>query len=119
MDMRIFISSDVLDTFCRVEDFWVGYKLFCYAYYSNSVQHEGEFQQSKLGLWFYPSSMFQCTLSFTPPLPNLACHLVSVCVRNASAICMCGQDNLFGDAILIRLHPRAKCSAQHAHRYFL
>ena len=114
----IFLECDFPDTLCRVEDFWVGYKLFCYAFYSNSVQHEGEFQQSKLGLWFFPSSMFQCTLSFIPP-PNLPCHLVSVIFRNALAICMCGQDNLFGDATLIRLHPRAECFAQHAHRCFL
>lgn len=36
---------------CRVEDYWIGYKLFCFAYYSNSRQHESEFEQSKLG-WF-------------------------------------------------------------------
>jgi hypothetical protein len=35
---------------CRVHDFWEGYKLFCYGYYSNSCQHESEFRASKLGL---------------------------------------------------------------------
>lgn len=34
---------------CSVQDYWEGYKLFCYAFYSHSVQHEYEFQQSKLG----------------------------------------------------------------------
>ena len=34
---------------CKVEDFWHGYKLFCYAFYSHSVEHESEFCRSKLG----------------------------------------------------------------------
>lgn len=34
---------------CRAEDFWQGYKLFCFAYYSNSEQHVAEFRHSKLG----------------------------------------------------------------------
>jgi hypothetical protein len=34
---------------CSVQGYWEGYKLFCYAYYSHSMQHEYEFQQSKLG----------------------------------------------------------------------
>ena len=32
-----------------VEVYWEGYKLFCYAYYSHSFEHESEFQRSKLG----------------------------------------------------------------------
>lgn len=35
--------------FFRVQDFWCGYKLFCYAYYSHSAQHKAEFRESKLG----------------------------------------------------------------------
>lgn len=35
----------------RVEDFWQGYKLFSYTYYSHSVRHESEFRDSKLGTW--------------------------------------------------------------------
>ena len=35
---------------CRPEDYWLGYKLFCFAYYSHSIQHESEFQNCKLGL---------------------------------------------------------------------
>ena len=35
--------------FFRVEDYWRGYKLFCYAYYSNSAAHESEFRDCKLG----------------------------------------------------------------------
>lgn len=34
---------------CRVEDYWQGYKLFCFAYYSHSEEHEAEFRHSKLG----------------------------------------------------------------------
>ena len=41
--------ADCWKSFCRVEDYWHGYKLFCYAYYSNSEAHESEFRNSKLG----------------------------------------------------------------------
>ena len=34
---------------CRAEDYWQGYKLFCFAYYSHSKEHEAEFRHSKLG----------------------------------------------------------------------
>lgn len=33
----------------RVEDYWRGYKLFCYGYYSHSSRHVQEFRESKLG----------------------------------------------------------------------
>ena len=46
----LFVPSPTCDY--RVEDYWEGYKLFCYAYYSHSLQHEYAFKQSKLGLWF-------------------------------------------------------------------
>lgn len=75
---------------CRVEDYWLGYKMFCYAYYSNSAAHESEFRHSKLGSFpaftpcfdifvfaFHPSSVHvpQCSrwVGFLR-LPN-----VSVC----------------------------------------
>ena len=35
---------------CRVEDYWLGYKMFCYAYYSHSFIHESMFRNSKLGI---------------------------------------------------------------------
>ena len=38
----------LLRLFFRAEDYWRGYKLFCYAYYSHSVAHESEFRDSKL-----------------------------------------------------------------------
>ena len=33
----------------RVADYWEGYKLFCYAFYSHSSRHESEFEHTKLG----------------------------------------------------------------------
>ena len=72
---------------CSVQDYWEGYKLFCYAYYSHSVQHEYEFLQSKLGsllahticlfsiAWFYTalllSRLLPCLCHFTNPPPSL------------------------------------------------
>ena len=37
---------------CRVDDYWEGYKLFCYAFYSHSLLHESEFWHCKLGALF-------------------------------------------------------------------
>lgn len=49
---------------CRVADYWEGYKLFCYAYYSHSIEHETEFRQSKLGSWTETNPWFNlCTSS--------------------------------------------------------
>ena len=39
---------DICHCRCRVEDYWHGYKLFCYTFYSHSLPHEHEFQESKL-----------------------------------------------------------------------
>lgn len=41
-----------LQSLFRVEDYWEGYKLFCYSYYSHSVAHEEEFRRCKLGAFF-------------------------------------------------------------------
>lgn len=64
---------------CRVDDYWLGYKLFCYAYYSRSVQHEAEFRESKLGACFFPPSCFVChslwdSLPF--PMPSTSTFIV-------------------------------------------
>jgi hypothetical protein len=40
---------DLLDCVGSVQDYWEGYKLFCYAYYSHSARHANEFRDSKLG----------------------------------------------------------------------
>lgn len=41
--------SELWMCLCRAEDFWEGYKLFCYAYYSHSAPHEIQFRHTKLG----------------------------------------------------------------------
>lgn len=43
------LGSGRRDHVRRAEDYWVGYKLFCFAYYSHSVRHEAEFKATKLG----------------------------------------------------------------------
>jgi hypothetical protein len=45
---------------CRVRDYWEGYKLFCYAFYSHSSQHELEFEHSKLGSCISIALCFVC-----------------------------------------------------------
>lgn len=42
-------GSRMRDHVRRAEDYWVGYKLFCFAYYSHSVRHEAQFKATKLG----------------------------------------------------------------------
>jgi hypothetical protein len=46
---REVLFVDLMLHSCRAEDFWVGYKLFCYVFYSNSSEHEADFRESKLG----------------------------------------------------------------------
>lgn len=53
--------------FCRVEDYWQGYKLFCYAYYARSIRHEAEFRESKLGSLISPSVSVLGVLWLWPP----------------------------------------------------
>ena len=43
-------GSVIRDHVRRAEDYWRGYKLFCFAYYSHSVRHEAEFRATKMGL---------------------------------------------------------------------
>lgn len=88
--VQIFNVTDRL--YFRVEDYWRGYKLFCYAYYSKSVAHEAEFRNSKLGAsqttkptefcfasfiycaWFLPvQSIMVCCVHFLCTAP---CHCV-------------------------------------------
>jgi hypothetical protein len=44
----------------RAEDYWLGYKLFCFGYYSHSPQHVLEFRESKLGSIISPPPMSPC-----------------------------------------------------------
>ena len=43
------LCACLLGWFFSVQDFWCGFKFFCYAYFSHSVGHESEFWDSKLG----------------------------------------------------------------------
>ena len=49
MKLRMMCFADSMCHVRRPEDYWLGYKFFCYAYYSHSMQHESEFQHPKLG----------------------------------------------------------------------
>lgn len=64
---------------CRVEDYWQGYKLFCYAYYSHSLQHESQFRDSKMGSCIPRSHWCQAIviLCSRHSLPSPLCLFVS------------------------------------------
>ena len=59
--MNLLWFVDCWNSSCRVEDYWQGYKLFCYAFYSHSEAHESEFRNSKLG------ALLCITPRFKPP----------------------------------------------------
>ena len=69
---------------CSAADFWHGYKIFCYAYYSHSAPHECEFRETKLGECC-PPPVFCFHL-----LCSLRCcllHFNVLCVRLMSPCC--------------------------------
>ena len=69
---------------CSAADFWHGYKIFCYAYYSHSAPHECEFRETKLGECC-PPPIFCFHL-----LCSLRCcllHFNVLCVRLMSPCC--------------------------------
>jgi hypothetical protein len=63
--------------FFRVDDYWHGYKLFCYAYYSNSVAHEGNFRRSKLGA--LQSTLSNC-ICFVSLRSQFGIHVSNLCL---------------------------------------
>ena len=92
----MFVGYELLDFLlcvCRVEDYWIGYKLFCFAYYSNSHQHEAEFEHSKLG-GFIAYIVFAYYVCAIPCLPRFLWDLP----LNAYILHCFWQDNLCGDA---------------------
>lgn len=106
---------------CRVEDYWHGYKLFCYAFYSHSAAHESEFKDSKLGalLSCTPRSLLLCLCTFRC---QLVCGVVlGVCLTSPLVpLSLCLQVTLCGigllrDALLpiMRYEPLA-CSFFHS-----
>ena len=57
MCMNVVFAIELQTCVCRVADYWLGYKLYCYAYYAHSFEHEAEFRQSKLGWWMFHRSL--------------------------------------------------------------
>lgn len=57
-----------------MQDYWEGYKSFCYAYYSHSARHATEFRESKLGACF--------------SRPTWCSHFLDVCGAHASTLCL-------------------------------
>ena len=52
---------------CRAEDYWVGYKFFCFDYYSHSLQHQHEFRECKLRSSMAACFDFEGVLGFCLP----------------------------------------------------
>ena len=71
---------------CRVEDYWLGYKLFCYAYYSHLIRHESEFRESKLGWWLSPICLFSALMYLFSVLSMLSWMDVWDCFLRLSAM---------------------------------
>lgn len=89
----------------RVQDYWEGYKLFCYSYYSHSVAHENEFRDSKLGAWF--SRTLRLGFHFRFDFPPLYVFYVFAFVLGCSAMVvevfpmfLFVQGNLYGAGTL-------------------
>jgi hypothetical protein len=104
---------------CRVEDYWEGYKLFCYAYYSHSAQHESEFQQSKLGTLFAPSFRFVAFLVLSLPCLCACGGRFLASFSLTAAMFVFAKGNLFGGGMLFRLLLPIVYSALPACRSFL
>ena len=60
---------------CKAEDYWEGYKFFCYGYYSHSLQHEHKFRHCKLG------SIMCARLAFVGAFWFQSCTVVCVYVN--------------------------------------
>lgn len=73
-----FCDVDHSQCLCRAEDYWLGYKLFCYAYYSHSSTHEAEFQATKLGSTSSSAldfAVFQCGILCSGVFASMVCCL--------------------------------------------
>lgn len=102
----------------RVEDYWEGYKLFCYAYYSHSLQHESAFKQSKLGSWFCPFFLpFSLNFLVAPPWPASTMSMHSG-LMDARPFLFLSQDGLCGVDTLGSPYLPIMHSAVHAHSCF-
>ena len=98
-------------SFCRASDYWEGYKLFCFAYYSHSVEHETEFRHSKLGSCFlFPGWFFEMNLSILGAVPPS---------RKPRTVgpCQCLKYvSVFAGQIVWRRHPHLPPPSHHALR---
>ena len=91
----------------------MGYKLFCYAYYSNSVQHEHEFQHSRLGLCFYSNRFWYGVCHWFLGAAWLVVH--NGCFfRDRLVHAFMKQANWYGGDTVIYLLPPGMLSAPHA-----
>ena len=101
-----FVSNTANSRARRAEDYWRGYKLFCFAYYSHSLQHVREFRESKLGA---TSSSLPCFLRFL--LPN--CSFASKLIMRS--LCSCVGFRRAGQLVWAR-HAGHPCPSPHAIR---
>ena len=103
---------------CRAEDYWEGYKLFCYAYYSRSLQHEHEFHQSKLGSCTSWGPSILDASEFGSPVNVRYCFPTLFASARCALILCLPQGALCGNVIAIWEFLPTMPSVTHAHNYF-
>ena len=103
---------------CRAEDYWEGYKLFCYAYYSHSLQHELQFQQSKLGLSMSWAPSSSCASYFQSSCHVCYCFSRLCSIDRGALLLFHTQGALCGNVIVFYQVLPTIPSATHAHNYF-
>ena len=86
-DMFFLFASGFRAHVCSIQDYWEGYKLFCYAYYSHSMQHEYDFQQSKLGSLLAYSICFFRWVAGMLPLSWHVCFDVQATSQTLRPLC--------------------------------
>ena len=93
------------------KNYWQGYKLFCYVYYSHSLQHESQFRHSKLGSCIPYSHCFQAIvfLCFSHLFPSPLCLFLFH--FGAASMLACRRTTSMAPS-----HPRACSFASHAAR---
>lgn len=96
--LLVFVA--VRQSLLRVEDYWEGYKLFCYSYYSHSVPHEVEFRRCKLGAFFWrPPLLFSPWHVFLLLVPCMRACTCYECLCLISSLPSLLQVSLYGAAM--------------------
>jgi hypothetical protein len=96
--LLVFVA--VRQSLLRVEDYWEGYKLFCYSYYSHSVPHEVEFRRCKLGAFFWrPPLLFNPWHVFLLLVPCMRACTCYECLCLISSLPSLLQVSLYGAAM--------------------